>query len=165
MSPEKFDQCYEVAQRATALENTSIALQPLIVDFGEQLYEYTAEQKEIMEKQWELIGSKTKWTKQMENYRGVMKLVYPNGHSLRVPPHELIARGKNYWVGWDCYAGVEQLIVDLDGSIYRGWCKVGGRIGNIYDKVINFPTAPVRCNKLMCHCNFDIMSTKVWPSN
>lgn len=165
MSPDKFDQCYSVAERATTLENTSIALQPLIVDFGEVLFEYTDTQKKIMENQWELIGSKIKWTKHMENYRGVMKLIYPNDTSLKVPPHELIARGKNYWAGWDCYAGVEQLIVDLDGSIHRGWCKVGGKIGSIYDEFINFPTAPVRCNKLMCHCNFDIMSTKVWPNN
>jgi organic radical activating enzyme len=165
MSPDKFDQCYSVAERATTLENTSIALQPLIVDFGEVLFEYTDAQKKIMENQWELIGSKIKWTKHMENYRGVMKLIYPNDTSLKVPPHELIARGKNHWAGWDCYAGVEQLIVDLDGSIHRGWCKVGGKIGSIYDEFINFPTAPVRCNKLMCHCNFDIMSTKVWPNN
>lgn len=160
MSPEKFDQCYEVAQRATALENTSIALQPLIVDFGDTLYEYTDAQKEIMEKQWDLIGKKIKWTKRMENYRGAMQIVDEIGPGLKVPPHEFIARGKNNWFGWNCYAGVEQLIVDMDGGIYRGWCKVGNRIGNISDPEINFPTAPIVCNKIMCHCNFDIMSTK-----
>lgn len=163
MSPEKFDHCYSVAERATTLENTSIALQPLIVDFGEVLYEYTDEQKKIMENQWNLIGSKIKWTKKMENYRGSMQLIYPQAKGPLVPPHEFIARSKNNWNGWDCFAGVEQLIVDMNGDIHRGWCKVGRRIGNIWDAEINFPTEPIRCNKPMCHCNFDIMSTKVFP--
>ncbi len=61
---------------------------------------------------------------------------------------------------WNCYAGIEQLIVDMDGSIYRGWCKEGGVIGNINNKDLNLPSDPVVCTKTMCHCNFDIMCTK-----
>jgi len=161
MSPEKFDHCFQVAQRATSLENTSIALQPLIHDFGDTLYDYSEDQKTVLANQWGLIGSKIKWTKRMENYRGAMQVIHPTGPGKIIPPHEFIAHGKNNWYGWDCFAGVEQLIVDMDGSIHRGWCKVGERIGSIHDAVINFPTEPIRCNKIMCHCNFDIMSTKV----
>ena len=160
MSPEKFDYCYSVAERATALTNTSIALQPLIVDFGDTLYEYTDEQRAVFDNQWNLIGSKIKWTKRMENYRGSMRIITEEGNGPTVPPHEFISRGINNWYGWKCYAGVEQLIVEQDGSIHRGWCKVGRPIGNIRDAVINFPQDPIVCNKIMCHCNFDIMSTK-----
>ena len=73
---------------------------------------------------------------------------------------EIFHLKENDWSGWHCYAGVEQLIVDMDGSIYRGWCKEGGAIGNIGDAEINLPTDPVLCTKTMCHCNFDIMCTK-----
>ena len=160
MSPDRFDYCYDLAQRATSLTNTSIALQPLIVDFGSELYAYTEEQKAIMNNQWQLIGSKIKWTKRMENYRGSMRMITENGPGPVLPPHEFISRNMNNWAGWHCYAGVEQIIVDQDGSIHRGWCKVGRPIGNIRDQLINFPNSPVLCNKTMCHCNFDIMSTK-----
>jgi hypothetical protein len=160
MSPDKFDECYQVALKATELQNTSIALQPLIHDFGDTLYDYTDEQKKVFEDQWKLIGSKTVWTRALENYRGAMTMVTETGSKTSLPPHEFISKGINNWFGWKCYSGVEQLIVDMDGSIHRGWCKVGRPIGNIWDEKIHFPKDPITCNKVMCHCNFDIMSTK-----
>ena len=48
----------------------------------------------------------------------------------------------------------------MDGSLHRGWCKVGGKIGHITDENLMLPIRPVICDKTMCHCNFDIMSTK-----
>ena len=165
MSPEKFDHCYEVANKVKELGNISIALQPLIHDVGEILFDYTDSQHEIFEKQHELISKHIKFDKTFEYYRGAMKLVYPNGQTLVASAHRFISEKANNWAGWDCYAGVEQLIVDQGGSILRGWCKEGGLIGNISDPDLNLPTAPIRCTKTMCHCNFDIMSTKVYPDN
>ena len=80
--------------------------------------------------------------------------------------HRFIATNDNDWSGWECYAGVEQIIVDFDGSVWRGWCRVGGKVGWIHDpSQIQFPTEPILCNKTYCHCNFDIMSTKVLPNS
>jgi hypothetical protein len=158
MSPEKFDDCYALAERAVTLSNISLALQPLIHDFGDKLYDYTDEQKSIFDRQYALLGSKIKHTKRQKVYRGSMRTVGEVSKVLSA--HSFIANGTNNWFGWDCYAGVEQLIVDMDGSIHRGWCKVGDRIGYIWDANLQLPTAPVRCNKIMCHCNYDIMSTK-----
>ena len=31
----------------------------------------------------------------------------------------LIADNENNWKGWDCWAGVEQIIVDFDGPFWR----------------------------------------------
>jgi hypothetical protein len=96
-----------------------------------------------------------------------------------VAPHLFIANKLNSWKGWKCYAGVEQIVVDVDGSVWRGWCKVGELLGWV-DKVkidtgfgshatatkpglpvqIDFPKDPIICDKDFCHCNFDIMSTK-----
>jgi MoaA/NifB/PqqE/SkfB family radical SAM enzyme len=160
MSPEKFDSCYAVANKVKNLGNISMALQPLIVDFGDQLYEYNDFQKKIFDKQHELISKHIKFTKTFDYYRGAMKVVYPDGTSQVSSAHRFIGLKANDWSGWNCYAGVEQLIVDMDGSIYRGWCKEGGIIGKIDDPEINLPIEPVVCTKTMCHCNFDIMSTK-----
>jgi len=160
MSPEKFDYCYEIADKIKLLGNISMALQPLIHDFGEVLYDYTPEQKQIIDRQHELISKYIKFDKSFDYYRGAMKMLYPNDTSLVASAHRFINEKANDWSGWDCYAGVEQLIVDQRGAIFRGWCKEGGLLGNIVDPDLSLPTEPVRCTKKMCHCNFDIMSTK-----
>ena len=48
----------------------------------------------------------------------------------------------------------------------RGWCRVGGAFGNMKDPDnIHWPQSPIKCNKKMCHCNFDIMCKKVLPEH
>jgi len=160
MSPEKFDYCYAVANKIKNLGNISMALQPLIYDFGEVLYDYTDFQKNIFDKQHELITKHIKFTKSFDYYRGAMKMINNQGESLVSSAHRFISEGTNDWSGWRCYAGIEQLIVDMDGSIFRGWCKEGGKIGHLEDVNLSLPTEPIICTKKMCHCNFDIMSTK-----
>jgi MoaA/NifB/PqqE/SkfB family radical SAM enzyme len=160
MSPQKFDHCFEVADKIKDLGNVSMALQPLIVDFGDQLYEYNDFQKKIFDKQHELISKHIKFTKTFDYYRGAMRVVYPDGTTQVSSAHRFIGLKANDWSGWNCYAGVEQLIVDMDGSIHRGWCKEGGTIGKIDDLTIELPIEPIVCTKTMCHCNFDIMCTK-----
>ena len=160
MSPEKFDFCYAVANKIKDLGNISMALQPLIHDFGDTLFDYTDSQKRIFDKQHELISKHIKFTRSFEYYRGAMKMMREDGSEQVSSAHRFISHKKNDWSGWKCYAGVEQIIVDMDGRIFRGWCKVGGPIGSINDANLKLPTAPIICNKTMCHCNFDIMSTK-----
>jgi MoaA/NifB/PqqE/SkfB family radical SAM enzyme len=160
MSPEKFDYCFDVANKVKDLGNISMALQPLIHDFGEVLYDYTTEQKAIIDRQHELISKHIKFTKTFDYYRGAMKMIYPDGQQQVMSAHRFINEKTNDWSGWNCFAGVEQLIVDQRGTIFRGWCLEGGAVGNISDTNLNLPTQPVLCTKKMCHCNFDIMSTK-----
>jgi len=161
MKPEKFDFCYAVANKVKDVGNISIALQPLIHDFGDQLYDYTDIQKRILDKQHDLITKHIKFDTSFEYYRGAMKTISKDGEEKISSAHRFIAHKTNDWSGWKCYSGVEQIIVDMEGNIFRGWCKVGGLIGNVMDPEFMVPTEPVLCNKTMCHCNFDIMSTKV----
>jgi MoaA/NifB/PqqE/SkfB family radical SAM enzyme len=160
MSPEKFDYCFEVANKIKELGNITMALQPLIHDFGDTLYDYTDEQKYKIENQSQLIIKHIKFTKRFTYYRGEMSMVMPDGSTKAQPAHRYISTKTNNWFGWKCYAGIEQLIVDMDGSIHRGWCKVGRPIGHINDVNLVLPKTPVICTKTMCHCNFDVMSIK-----
>ena len=160
MSPEKFDYCFDIANKIKDLGNISMALQPLIHDFGEVLYDYTPEQKKIIDDQHSLISRHIKFDRTFEYYRGAMRMLYPNGTSAVSSAHRFINEKANDWSGWKCYAGVEQLIVDQRGKISRGWCLEGGAIGSIFDENLVLPTDPILCTKTMCHCNFDIMSTK-----
>ena len=161
MSPVEFDRCFEVALKLKDIPNISMALQPLIVDFGAELYEYTTEQHDILNRQWHLTSKFIPRTKTFESYRGAMVTVSDTGERLENwAPNRFISNGLNNWKGWSCHAGVEQMVVDMDGTIYRGWCKVGGGIGHITDKNLNLSTQPIICSKDFCHCNFDIMSRK-----
>ena len=73
--------------------------------------------------------------------------------------HRLIANKVNDWSNWNCYAGLENLVIDWDGSMWRGWCREGGSLGNVYE-ACELPVKPILCSKTFCHCNFDIMCKK-----
>jgi len=160
MSPDKFDFCYAVANKIKNLGNISMALQPLIHDFGDTVYDYNEFQKKIFDKQHELIVKHIKYTKSFDYYRGAMVKIYPDNGRQVSSAQRFVSDKTNDWSGWKCYAGVEQLIVDKDGSIHRGWCKEGGPVGHIKDANLNLLIDPVVCGNNMCHCNFDIMCTK-----
>lgn len=167
--PELWDVCQDVAESVIEIDNISLALQPLIIDFGEELYEYSDQQIEYIDRQWHDLGSKIKHTRDHSKqlYRGSMDMIDEvNDLKSNSSAHRFINDKTNNWKGWDCWAGIEQIVVDFDGSIMRGWCRVGGAFGNIKrPDSIRWPTRAVRCNKSMCHCNFDIMTKKVLPAH
>lgn len=158
MAPDTFDECFAVAHMVSKIPDISLALQPLIHDFGDTLYDYTPEQNEIFADQNELF--KIRRTRPIKSYRGSMKTITSDDVEEIKSAHQFIADKTNDWEGWHCHAGLEQLIVDMDGQVYRGWCKMGGALGRINDPNFKFPSSPVYCDKNMCHCNFDIMCTK-----
>ena len=159
MHPHYFDLCLDVIEELVSdVPNISVALQPLLVDFKDELFSYTDEQLEILDKQFELYGSRVKWDKEWPVFRGAMKVIKEN-KTFNSSAHRFISDGTNRWKGWRCYAGVEQIVVATDGQVWRGWCLEGGSIGSI-DKFVELPTQPIICGRDYCHCNFDIMCTK-----
>ena len=73
--------------------------------------------------------------------------------------NKLILDGCNHWQGWRCMAGIEALRIKPDGSVYRSVCGVGGRLGQVGDR-IQFPTTGVTCDRSACACISDILITK-----
>lgn len=62
--------------------------------------------------------------------------------------------------GYKCYAGLETLIIDAMGNVYRGWCLQGNKLGNINSMPINWPKEPIICNKDFCKNRFDQLAKK-----
>jgi len=62
---------------------------------------------------------------------------------------------------WTCYAGIDQLVIDPMGNIYRGWCRMGGLIGNVLDEELDLPTDPIVCLREACRNGFDQQAKKV----
>ncbi len=150
MLPDRFDEC---AERASTLlsrcQGISIALKPLLVDFGEQMYPYSDEQKKAMQKPAPAPAK-------ANPFRGAMRRIYDDGTSELVQPRELIILEQNRWRSWRCNAGIEFLAIRADGQVYRAVCGQGGSLGNLNDGRVSFPKSPVRCAKDACSCVADI---------
>lgn len=63
--------------------------------------------------------------------------------------------------GMTCYAGLDILVIDSLGNVFRGWCMQGGKIGNIKELPIKWPTDTIICNKDHCVNGFDRNAKKV----
>lgn len=93
----------------------------------------------------------------------MMKLTEPNSAPRIVSCQEEILKGKNGYNDfndWECYIGVESLMIDFDGKVYKGYCQMDGSIGTIPD--FNVPTEPTICHygEKRCTCNLDFATTK-----
>jgi len=151
MLPDRFNEC---AERASALrsqcQGISLALKPLLVDFKDQMYPYSDEQKKAMQP-----------APARENAaRGGIRCIYGDGTSRVAEAREFILLDQNHWSSWGCNAGVESLAIRADGEIYRAVCKQGGSLGNLRDRWFSFPVAPIRCAKDTCACLADIKISK-----
>ncbi len=160
MHQDHFSRCLALAYKVKDLENVSIAIQPLLHDLSGKIFPYTEAQKKIIATQNNFLDKQIKYTKLYESFRGAMQMVTPGGQRVTLSPQRFISSQNNKWEGWSCSAGLEQLVVDLNGEVFRGWCLVGGALGKVTDEKIAFPTQTVVCNKSHCHCNLDIMTTK-----
>jgi hypothetical protein len=72
----------------------------------------------------------------------------------------MVLEGTNKFKGYDCWAGLEQIVVDAWGRVYRGHCRQGGFMGNIKDKNVVWPLTPKICTLDSCKNSFDILTTK-----
>jgi len=88
-----------------------------------------------------------------------MKLHFEN-NSILVNNSELITKNLNKWMGWICFVGLNSLYIEYDGSVYRGVCMEGGKIGKINDKCV-WPKEPVICTQKVCICSPDMCTKKV----
>lgn len=97
-----------------------------------------------------------------------MKLTEPGKDSRLISCQEEILKGQNGYNnfdGWECYIGVESLMIDFDGKVYKGYCQMDGAIGTIPN--FEVPADPVICNYLpkRCTCNLDFATTKYSKPN
>ncbi len=76
----------------------------------------------------------------------------------------LISRNQTDFRGWSCDIGLEQLFIDHAGIVARAGCRVGGNLGHISQRNLNFPTKSIRCVKAHCHCITDILTSKRAPA-
>lgn len=164
MFPERFQDCLKFAKSLSGLP-TSIDLQPLIaqmdnLSLNTPLLDYSEEQMYCITHQSEFIGEK-----QSSTSRDDMVVHWNDRSEVKTSTKKIIDNQSNYWPGWNCYIGVEQIIVDHAGFIKRGWCQ-DETIGHIGKPGFEVPKNWIECNRAKCHCAFDMRATKEnfeWP--
>jgi len=156
MVPARFDECLNNARSiAEKCPQATITLKPLLINFDTVMYEYTAQQKAAM-----LNWPERQITSSKPPCRGLMRKVYDDGSTELVKAAHLIVKGENRWRGWECHIGLELLSVTKDGYVYRGVCRQGGRLGHIRDGQLELPQNGILCEKAVCHCVSDILTSK-----
>lgn len=100
-------------------------------------------------------------TRPRHGHRGDMMMV-DGEETVVITPRELRDQGLNKWEGWTCHAGLEQLVINNEGEIFRGWCKQGGSMGNVKDILTTFPVSGYQCGAAECNSMVDIACTKTW---
>lgn len=84
---------------------------------------------------------------------------YADGRYQESNSDDLVTRNLTGFKNWQCWAGVDHLMVDFDGSIYRGNCKNGGQIGHIME-TLDLPTSHTVCKQRVCLSAGDIAQRK-----
>lgn len=154
--PARFEECVKNAVLiAENCPQVTITLKPLLIDFGSVMYRYTEAQRAAM-----LSWPERQLTNPAPRCRGLMRKVYDDGSTELVKAAHLIVRSENRWRGWNCNIGIELLSVAKDGYVYRGVCRQGGCLGHIRDKQLLLPSDSIRCDKEVCHCVSDVLTSK-----
>lgn len=72
---------------------------------------------------------------------------------------ELVGAKLNYLKDWKCGAGVDSLYIDMDGGVWTASCRVGGKLGNIWN-TITVPDDWITCTRNVCSCGADLFIPK-----
>lgn len=97
----------------------------------------------------------------MNNFKNLIKH-YDDKPSEEDNANNVMARDENDFRGWECWAGVQNITISNTGDVYRAICKVGGKLGNIYDG-FEMPGETIICNKPRCICSADVQLSKALP--
>jgi len=72
---------------------------------------------------------------------------------------ELVGSKLNYLTGWKCGAGLDSLYIDMDGGVWTASCRVGGKLGNVWDDFTT-PNDWITCTRNVCSCGADLFIPK-----
>ena len=72
---------------------------------------------------------------------------------------ELVGAKLNYLTNWKCGAGVDSLFIDMDGGVWTASCRVGGKLGSVWDD-FTVPEDWINCTKNVCSCGADLFIPK-----
>jgi hypothetical protein len=159
--PDDFDEAFSISEKIFSNTANATIWPKVIVDktysdnITNEVVTYTDKQKDLI-KNWPF----TRKIDDKDVHRGKMQLKLNDWFedAKDVDANELILEGKNKFVGWKCWAGIDGVNIDMWGNMYRADCQFGGAIGNL--ERYKLPTEPIVCGKSICSCLSDIYIRK-----
>ena len=146
INPDNFEYCKK-AENSIASKVTADVRQRLVFqDVNRTLGNYKNKQREELKK----------------TDPDSFACVYGDSSVERISRSTMAIDDRRCFSGWVCNAGIDQLIITMQGDIYRGWCFVE-KLGSIYDEDFELPTQPVVCTLPHCFNGFDQMAMKWDP--
>ncbi len=89
-------------------------------------------------------------------------LVDKNFNYARHTVESVLSKKLSFWRNWNCSIGIQHLYVDYDGNVFRGTCREGGVLGNVYDDSnMSIGKNWIVCEKHICSCGADMAAPKV----
>lgn len=97
-----------------------------------------------------------------QDYDLYVKTSYYDGSIENIhDPQEILAKGQNKFLFWDCDIGKDRIVIYSD-RVYKSICQVGNLLYTIYDDFIPV-TEATRCPFSTCSCGTDILESKRSP--
>lgn len=146
-------------------ENITIELQPIILHEIETSRELDTYKDDDLRRLRDFKTPKINSTKDPFTTRGDMLVTHEDKSTKQYSAAQIITNKLNVFKGFNCFIGLETLIIDYRGYVFRGKCNVGGPLGHITKRPLTIPTTPIVCNRNHCHCNFDLTVTKEMSEN
>ena len=130
-------------------------------------YEYTNEQLLYLNNNATIKEKKSVAFPQEMQYQTIM---IKDETSLNVNENALFGTEDNNFLGWDCYAGIDTLSLDVTGNILPAYCYTGYKkvIGswltdNLAD--LQWPAGKMKCGDMRCVCVHDLRARKNTNAN
>ena len=152
--PSDFEEIFSLAEKIYSLTARASIVPKVIVDktssenITNEVMTYTEAQKQLI-KDWPF----SRKVNDAELHRGAMIL-----NDEVVNANDLILQDKNKFSGWNCWAGLHGVNIDMWGNMYRADCQFGGAIGNL--ERYKLPKEKILCGKERCSCLSDIFIRK-----
>lgn len=152
--PSDFEEIFALAEKIYSSTARASIVPKVIVDktssenITNEVMTYTEAQKQLI-KDWPF----SRKVNDAELHRGAMML-----NDEVVNANDLILQDKNKFSGWNCWAGLHGVNIDMWGNMYRADCQFGGAIGNL--ERYKLPKEKILCGKERCSCLSDIFIRK-----
>ena len=152
--PSDFEEIFALAEKIYSSTARASIVPKVIVDktssenITNEVMTYTEAQKQLI-KDWPF----SRKVNDEELHRGAMMLT-----DEVVNANDLILQDKNKFSGWNCWAGLHGVNIDMWGNMYRADCQFGGAIGNL--ERYKLPKEKILCGKERCSCLSDIFIRK-----
>lgn len=155
MLPDNFDQLLDIAERLFNCSD-NVMIWPKVILDKQEIEGYPTNEVSAYSMSQQNIITNWPYTRKLDDtklHRGGLLL---DGKDINA--NDLIVNELNAHKGWNCWAGLDMISIDMWGDIYRAECQQGGKIGNL--EKYNLPDKTITCGKEKCYCLSDIYLRK-----